>query len=83
MSRHSWRINAQTLPWIAVTWPPRLDTGVFDEDRYFDVFVEYAKSAADDILMRVTAHNRGPETVEIHVLPLQETGNGAVEIHNC
>ena len=38
-----------------------LDTGVFDDGRYFDVFVEYAKAAPDDILMRVTAHNRGPE----------------------
>jgi len=46
-----------------------LDTGVFDDDRYFDVFVEYAKAAPDDILMRLTMHNRGPETAEIHVLP--------------
>ena len=46
-----------------------LDTGVFDDDRYFDVFVEYAKASPDDILMRVTVHNRGPETAEIHVLP--------------
>ena len=38
-----------------------LDTGIFDDDRYFDVFVEYAKAAPDDILMRVTVHNRGPE----------------------
>ena len=38
-----------------------LDTGIFDEDRYFDVVVEYAKAAHDDILMRVTAHNRGPD----------------------
>ena len=38
-----------------------LDTGIFDEDRYFDVIVEYAKAAHDDILMLVTAHNRGPE----------------------
>jgi hypothetical protein len=37
-----------------------LDTGVFDDDRYFDVFVEYAKAAPDDILMRVTVHNRAP-----------------------
>ena len=37
-----------------------LDTGVFDADRYFDVFVEYAKAAPDDILMRVTVHNRAP-----------------------
>jgi len=46
-----------------------LDTGIFDDDRYFDVFVEYAKAAPEDILMRVTVHNRGPETATIHVLP--------------
>ena len=46
-----------------------LDTGVFDDDRYFDIFVEYAKAAPDDILMRVTVHNRGPETATIHLLP--------------
>jgi hypothetical protein len=46
-----------------------LDTGVFDDDRYFDVFVEYAKAAPDDILMQVTVHNRGPETAGVHVLP--------------
>jgi hypothetical protein len=46
-----------------------IDTGVFDADRYFDVFVEYAKAAPEDILMRVTAHNRGPETATIHLLP--------------
>src|SRR4051794_35242044 len=46
-----------------------LDTGVFDEDRYFDVFVEYAKAAPDDILMRVTVHNRGPDAAPLHVLP--------------
>src|SRR5215468_12631679 len=39
-----------------------LDTGVFDGDRYFDVFVEYAKADPEDILIRITAHNRGPET---------------------
>src|SRR5687767_8645078 len=38
-----------------------LDTGIFDDDRYFDVFVEYAKATAEDIAVRVTAHNRGPE----------------------
>ncbi len=43
-----------------------LDTGIFDDDRYFDVFVEYAKAAPDDILMRVTVHNRGPEEATIH-----------------
>jgi hypothetical protein len=46
-----------------------LDTGVFDDNRYFDVFVEYAKAAPDDILMQVTVHNRGPEAAPIHVLP--------------
>ena len=46
-----------------------LDTGVFDEDRYFDVFVEYAKESAEDILVQITAWNRGPEAAELHVLP--------------
>jgi hypothetical protein len=46
-----------------------LDTGVFDGDRYFDVFVEYAKAGPEDILVRITAHNRGPEAAELHLLP--------------
>ena len=46
-----------------------IDTGVFDEDRYFDVFVEYAKAGADDILIQITAHNRGPEAATLHLLP--------------
>jgi hypothetical protein len=46
-----------------------LDTGVFEQDRYFDVFVEYAKADAEDILIRVSAHNRGPEVATIHLLP--------------
>ncbi|WP_037500084.1 MGH1-like glycoside hydrolase domain-containing protein, partial [Solirubrobacter soli] len=46
-----------------------LDTGIFDDDRYFDVVVEYAKAAHDDILMRVTAHNRGPDAAPLHLLP--------------
>src|SRR5271166_3409255 len=46
-----------------------LDTGVFAEDRYFDVVVEYAKADHDDILMLVTAHNRGPDAAPLHVLP--------------
>ena len=46
-----------------------LDTGIFDEDRYFDVVVEYAKAAPDDILMVVTAHNRGPDAATLHLLP--------------
>ncbi|NML45900.1 glucosidase [Ramlibacter sp. G-1-2-2] len=46
-----------------------LDTGVFDEDRYFDVFVEYAKGGPEDLLVQVTVANRGPEAAELHVLP--------------
>ena len=46
-----------------------LDTGVFDQDRYFDVFVEYAKAFPEDILIEITIHNRGPEAAEVHVLP--------------
>ena len=46
-----------------------LDTGVFDDNRYFDVVVEYAKASPEDLLMQVTVHNRGPEDAEIHVLP--------------
>ncbi|NVO85806.1 MGH1-like glycoside hydrolase domain-containing protein [Hymenobacter terrestris] len=46
-----------------------LDTGVFDQGRYFDVFIEYAKAGPDDVLLRITAHNRGPEAAPLHVLP--------------
>jgi hypothetical protein len=46
-----------------------LDTGVFDDDRYFDVFVEYAKASPDDILIRIRIENRGPEAAPLHVLP--------------
>src|SRR5262245_27643983 len=46
-----------------------LDTGVFDGDRYFDVFVEYAKAAPDDILIQITVENRGPEPAVLDVLP--------------
>ena len=46
-----------------------INTGVFDEDRYFDVFVEYAKESPEDILVQISVHNRGPEPAEIHVLP--------------
>ena len=46
-----------------------LDTGVFNRDRYFDVFVEYAKESPEDILIKISVCNRGPETASIHVLP--------------
>jgi hypothetical protein len=46
-----------------------LDTRVFDDDRYFDVFVEYAKDGPEDVLVRITVHNRGPEAARLRVLP--------------
>ena len=46
-----------------------IDTGVFNESRYFDVMVEYAKASPDDLLILITASNRGPETARLHVLP--------------
>jgi hypothetical protein len=46
-----------------------LDTGVFNDNRYFDVFVEYAKGAADDILVKISATNRGPDAADLHLLP--------------
>ncbi len=46
-----------------------LDTGVFRDDRYFDVFIEYAKETPEEILIRITAENRGPESARLHLLP--------------
>ena len=46
-----------------------IDTGIFDGDRYFDVLIEYAKAAPDDILIKITATNRGPEAALLHLLP--------------
>ena len=65
-----------------------LDTGVFDDDRYFDVFVEYAKAAPEDMLVRITVANRGPEAAPLHLLPTlwfrntwsQKTGGSKPEL---
>ena len=46
-----------------------LDTGVFDDNRYFDVFVEYAKEGPEDVLIRITVHNRGPVAARLRLLP--------------
>jgi hypothetical protein len=46
-----------------------IDTGLFDEDRYFDVLVEYAKASPEDLLVQISVHNRGPDPAELHVLP--------------
>lgn len=45
------------------------DTGVFTDNRYFDVLVEYAKASPEDLLIRITAHNRGPDPAAIQLLP--------------
>ena len=46
-----------------------IDTGIFDDDKYFDVFIEYAKAEFDDICIKITAHNRGKETAPLNILP--------------
>jgi len=46
-----------------------IDTGIFNENKYFDVFVEYAKADKDDILIRITVHNRGADAASLHILP--------------
>ncbi|MDR3716198.1 MAG: glucosidase [Puia sp.] len=46
-----------------------LDTGIFNEDKYFDIFIEYAKGGVDDILIRITVYNRGQESAALNVLP--------------
>ena len=46
-----------------------LDTGIFDENRYFDVFIDYAKAAPEDLCISIEIHNRGPEDAPIHVIP--------------
>jgi hypothetical protein len=46
-----------------------LDTGIFNEDRYFDVFVDYAKAAPEDLLIKISVSNRGPDSTTLHLLP--------------
>ena len=46
-----------------------IDTGIFDSDRYFDIFVEYAKEGPEDVLIRITVYNRGPQTSQLRLLP--------------
>ena len=53
-----------------------VDAGVFDDERYFDIQVEYAKAGPDDVLIRVTVTNRGPETARLHLLPTLWFRNG-------
>jgi len=58
------RRRGRSMPEFELT-----DTGVFDDSRYFDVIVEYAKASPDDLLVRFTIENRGPEAARLHVLP--------------
>src|ERR1700745_2546190 len=78
--KYLYKYPQQAYPYIDLVEPKRrqskndmeyelLDTGVFKDDRYFDVFVEYAKDGPEDILVRITAVNRGPEAAELHLLP--------------
>src|SRR5205807_161510 len=46
-----------------------LDTGIFDEDRYFDITIEYAKATPEDLVIRIEAINRGPSAAPLHILP--------------
>jgi hypothetical protein len=46
-----------------------VDTGIFNQDKYFDIFIEYAKADIEDILIQITIHNRGPEEAALHVIP--------------
>src|SRR6202165_4884456 len=46
-----------------------MNTGIFDDDRYFDVFTEYAKAGPDDVLIRIQVFNRGPDEATLHLLP--------------
>jgi hypothetical protein len=59
-----------------------IDTGVFDDDRYFDVYVEYTKQSPDDILIKISVSNRGPEPATLDVLPTlwfrKNTGTGGL-----
>jgi hypothetical protein len=63
-----------------------IDTGAFAEDRYFDVFAEYAKGSPNDILIRITIANRGPEAAGVHVLPMlwfRNTWTGGCQHEGC
>ncbi len=57
-----------------------LDTGVFNEDRYFDVFVEYAKQTPEDLLVQITVHNRGPDKAVLHLLPYRLVPEHLVDV---
>jgi hypothetical protein len=67
--RHTRLIEENRRRGLGATEFELTDTGVFDGDRYFDVFTEYAKGAANDILIRITVENRGSDKATLHLLP--------------
>jgi len=58
------RGRAKSLPEYELS-----DTGVFDDNKYFDVFIEYAKAGEEDTCIKITVHNRGPQEATVHVIP--------------
>lgn len=62
-----------------------IDTGIFDDDRYFDIVIEYAKSSTDDLCVRATAYNRGPDPASLHIMPhfwFRNTWSWGTEVRN-
>jgi len=66
---YSWLVDENRRRSKTETEFELMDTGVFNDDKYFDVFVEYAKNNAEDILVRISVHNRGNDEASLHVLP--------------
>ena len=66
---YSWLVNENRHRGKADAEFEILDTGIFNDDRYFDVFIEYAKADVEDVLIKITVHNRSKEDADLHVLP--------------
>ena len=66
---YSWLVNENSRRSKTEPEFELIDTGIFNEDKYFDVFVEYAKAAANDVLIKITVHNRGNEDAALNILP--------------
>ncbi len=66
---YRWLADESRRRGIQGSEPEIFDAGLFDDGRYFDIFIEYAKGDTDDILMKITVHNRAPETAHLHLLP--------------
>jgi Glycosyl hydrolase family 63 C-terminal domain len=66
---YEWLLNENRLRGRSAPEFELIDTGIFDDDKYFDIFIEYAKADMEDILIRITAHNRGRDAAPLHILP--------------